>query len=147
VAVVIVAVVVAVIVVAAAVIVAAAAVDAANFTTFIFKNTKPAGRNPGRLFLWKSLHLHKRTIMSTRELRHNISSLLEKTEDAELMQSILILLRKSLALPAPGIAAYEADGTPISEDDLVASILGSREEIRLGKKIALADLKKELLAE
>jgi hypothetical protein len=59
---VIVAVVVAVIVVVAvaAVIVAAAAVDAANSTTFIFKNTKPAGRNPGRLFWRKSLHLHKR---------------------------------------------------------------------------------------
>ena len=85
--------------------------------------------------------------MSTLELRHSISSLLEQTDDAELMQSILILLRKSLTLPAPGIAAFEADGTPIAEDELVASILEGSREVRAGKKIALADLKKELLAE
>jgi len=85
--------------------------------------------------------------MSTLELRHSISSLLEQTDDAELMQSILILLRKSLTLPAPGIAAFEADGTPITEDELVASILEGSREVRAGKKIALADLKKELLAE
>lgn len=85
--------------------------------------------------------------MSTLELRYSISALLEQTDDTELMQSILVLLRKSLALPAPGIAAYEADGTPITEDELVASILGASVEMRTGKKIALADLKQELLAE
>lgn len=85
--------------------------------------------------------------MSTLELRYSISALLEQTDDTELMQSILVLLRKSLALPAPGIAAYEADGTPITEDELVASILGASVEMRAGKKIALADLKQELLAE
>jgi len=85
--------------------------------------------------------------MSTTELRFSIASLLEQTDDAELMQSILVLLRKSLTLPAPGIAAYEADGTPITEDELVASILKASQEVRAGKKIALADLKKELLAE
>ncbi|MDO8367662.1 MAG: hypothetical protein Q7T20_12750 [Saprospiraceae bacterium] len=85
--------------------------------------------------------------MSTLELRHSISSLLEQTEDAELMQSILVLLRKSVTLPAAGFAAFEADGTPITEDELVASILEGSREVRAGKKIALADLKKELLAE
>ena len=85
--------------------------------------------------------------MSTTELRLSITSLLEQTDDAELMQSILVLFRKSLALPAPGIAAYEADGTPITVNELVASILEASQEVRAGKKIALADLKKELLAE
>ena len=85
--------------------------------------------------------------MSTNELRLSIASLLEQTDDAELMQSILILLRKSLAMPAPGIAGYEADGTPITGDELVASILEASQEVRMGKKVALADLKKELLAE
>ena len=85
--------------------------------------------------------------MSTLELRHSINSLLEQTEDVELMQSILILLRKSLVLPAAGLAAFEADGTPITEDELVTSILEGSREVRAGKKIALADLKKELLAE
>lgn len=85
--------------------------------------------------------------MSTIELRHSIGSLLEQTEDAELMQSILILLRKSVTQPAPGIVAFEADGAPITEEELVASILEGSLEVRAGKKIALIDLKKELLAE
>lgn len=83
--------------------------------------------------------------MSTLELRHSITTLLEKTEDAELMQSILVLLRKSLS--APGIAAYDIDGAPITEDELVASILEGSREVREGKKIRLEDLKNELLGE
>ncbi len=85
--------------------------------------------------------------MSTIELRLSIVALLEQTDDAELMQSILVLLRKSLAVPAPGVVAYEADGTPITEDELVASILEASQEVREGKKISLDDLKKELLGE
>jgi len=85
--------------------------------------------------------------MSTKEIRSNIVELLEQTDDAELMQSILILLRRSLTRPAPSAAAYEADGTPISEDELIKSILESNLEVRAGKKIGLEDLKKELLAE
>lgn len=84
--------------------------------------------------------------MSTVELRLSIVALLEQTEDAELMQSILVLLRKSMAVPAPGVVAYEADGTPLTEDELVASILEASREVREGKKISLDDLKKELLA-
>ena len=75
--------------------------------------------------------------MSTVELRNSIARLLERTEDAELMQSILTLLRKSLTPPSPGIAAYEADGTPITEDELVSSILGGSLEVRAGKKIPM----------
>ncbi len=85
--------------------------------------------------------------MSTVELRLSIVALLEQTDDAELMQSILVLLRKSLAAPAPGVIAYETDGTPITEDELVASILEAGKEVREGKKISLVDLKKELLGE
>jgi hypothetical protein len=85
--------------------------------------------------------------MSTKEIRSSIVALLEQTDDAELMQSILILLRRSLTIPAPSAAAYEADGTPISEEELVESILEGSREVRAGKKIALEDLKKELLAE
>ena len=85
--------------------------------------------------------------MSTIELRRSITSLLEQTDDIELMQSVLVLLRKSLAVPAPGIAGYEADGTPITEDELVASILESSQEVREGKKIAFDDLKRALLSE
>ena len=85
--------------------------------------------------------------MSTRELRHSIATLLNQTEDAELMQSILVLLSRSLAQPAPGIAAYEADGAPITEDELVKSILEAGKEIQAGNKIALTDLKKELLGQ
>ncbi len=85
--------------------------------------------------------------MSTKEIRSNIVTLLEQTDDAELMQSILILLRRSLTRPAPNAAAYEADGTPISEEELVKSILDGSREVRGGKKIGLKDLKNELLAE
>lgn len=85
--------------------------------------------------------------MSTQEIRSSIVALLDQTDDAELMQSILILLRRSLVPPAVSSAAFEADGTPISEEDLVESILQGSREVRAGKKIALKDLKQELLAE
>lgn len=85
--------------------------------------------------------------MSTKEIRLSIVALLEQTEDAELMHSILVLLRRSLTLPSSSAAAYEADGTPISESELVETILAGSREVRAGNKIALADLKKELLAE
>ncbi len=86
-------------------------------------------------------------IMNTNQLRLSIANLLEQTEDAELMQSILTLLQKSLALPGPGIAAFDTDGTPISEEELIASILDAGEEARAGHTIPLSDLKKELLSE
>lgn len=85
--------------------------------------------------------------MSTDQLRLRIANLLEQTDDAELMQSILTLLQKSLALPGHEAAAFEADGTPISEGELIASILEAGQEVRAGRKISLADLKKELLSE
>ncbi len=85
--------------------------------------------------------------MNTNHLRLSISNLLEQTEDAELMRSILTILQKSLAISDSGIAAYDADGTPISEEELIASILDAREDMRAGNKILLADLKKELLIE
>ncbi|HNM26307.1 MAG TPA: hypothetical protein PKL15_12790 [Saprospiraceae bacterium] len=85
--------------------------------------------------------------MSTVELRHSIVALLEQTDDMELMQSILVLLRKSIDKPAAGVLHYEADGTPITETELVESILEANREVKEGKKIALSDLKKELLSE
>ena len=78
--------------------------------------------------------------MSTTELRGSISDLLEQTDDTELMLSILILLKKSIPASSNETAVFEADGTPISEDELVATILSARDEMREGNKIPFEDL-------
>ncbi len=85
--------------------------------------------------------------MNTYQLRFSIAALLEQTEVAALMQSILNPLQKLLVFPSPGVPAFKADGSPISEEEQIACLLEAGEDVRAGNKIPLAELKIELLTE
>jgi len=81
--------------------------------------------------------------MTSKELRFSIINLVQKTEDPEILQSIYTILKKIIA-PAPAeVAGYETDGTPITEDELVKSILEGSREAKAGNKIPFEQLKAE----
>ena len=77
--------------------------------------------------------------MSNEQLKYTIGNLLEEIEDTELLNSIYILLKHTQV--QDDIVGYEVDGTPISEEALVASILEDRPNDAL---ISFEDMKKEL---
>ncbi|MBP8238631.1 MAG: hypothetical protein KAX50_01615 [Saprospiraceae bacterium] len=85
--------------------------------------------------------------MNTYQLRFSIVALLEQTEVAALMESILNPLQKLLVFPGPGVPSFEADGSPSSEEELIACLLEARENVRSGNEIPSAELKTEPLAE
>lgn len=80
--------------------------------------------------------------MSNEQLKYSIHSLLEEIEDADLLKSIYILLQRTQV--SDEVVGYEIDGTPISEDDLVASILEEKASVARGERISFEDMKKEL---
>jgi hypothetical protein len=83
--------------------------------------------------------------MAITDLRYAVYDLLEQTDDAELLNSILVLLRKSALSGATAkVAGYEADGEAISEDELVISILEASRDIRQGHRISFTSMKQEL---
>lgn len=79
--------------------------------------------------------------MSARDLKLNIIHLLDQTEDEEFLNSILVLLLRSLQPVQPGVAGYDADGSPVTEEELVKSILDASREMREGKKISINEMK------
>lgn len=82
--------------------------------------------------------------MSARDLKLNIIQLLDQTEDEEFLNSILVLLRHSLPPVEPGVAGYEVNGSAVTEEQLVSSILKASQEMREGKKISLGEMKAAL---
>ncbi|HMQ60775.1 MAG TPA: hypothetical protein PKE06_08905 [Flavilitoribacter sp.] len=81
--------------------------------------------------------------MSTQELRFSINRLVEQTEDPDILKSILILLAKSVSPDESNTIGFTIDEQPITEDELVASILEGKAEISQGIKIPFENLKKE----
>lgn len=84
----------------------------------------------------------KHVTMSNEQLKYSISHLLDEIEDTELLNSIYVLLKHTQ--PAEDIVGYEVDGSAISEEELVASILEDRPGIAAGQVISFEDMKKEL---
>lgn len=87
------------------------------------------------------------TTLNTHQLRFSIAALLEQTEVAALMQSILKPLQKLFVFPGPGLHVFEADGSPFLEEELIACLLEAGENVRSGNEIPSAELKTEPLAE
>lgn len=81
-------------------------------------------------------------MMNITELKFSIRQLLENTNDTEVLQSIYTLLKK-LSQEEESIAGYDVEGEPISEDELVATILEASRDSKAGNKIAMNDLKRE----
>jgi|GEM_PF-660522 len=84
----------------------------------------------------------KNNYMTVQELKLSIADLLEYTNDTEVLQSIYTLLRK-LPQEEEDIVGYEVEGEPISEDELVASLLEASRESKVGNRITMSELKRE----
>lgn len=80
--------------------------------------------------------------MSNEQLKYSISHLLDEIEDTELLNSIYVLLKHTQ--PMEDIVGYEVDGSAISEEELIASILEDKPGIAAGQVISFEDMKKEL---
>jgi len=80
--------------------------------------------------------------MNAPELRFSIFELLNDTEDPEVLALVYALLKKfSLTETPDTVVGYEADGTPISDDELVSSILASSRESSQGKVFTNEEIK------
>ncbi len=79
--------------------------------------------------------------MTTQELRITIHELVNKTEDQDVLQGIYLLLNKLLAAEDEDIVGYEADGTPITTDEFIRSIIEADEDIEKGNIISLQAMK------
>jgi len=78
--------------------------------------------------------------MTTQELKIGIQELIKQTDDPDVLRSIYLLLKKLLAVD-DDIVGFEADGTPITSDDFIQSILDADADFRAGKGIAHATMK------
>lgn len=82
--------------------------------------------------------------MDIQNLKISIVHLLSDTHDVEVLQSIHTLLRKMPSSEDMDIAGYEADGEPISEEELIHSILEASADAKSGNTISFEKMKAEL---
>lgn len=69
-----------------------------------------------------------------------IHELVNKTDDPDVLQGIYLLLKKLLAAD-DDIIGFEADGTPITTDDFIRSIMEADEDIEAGYGISHEEMK------
>lgn len=80
--------------------------------------------------------------MTTQELKITIQNLVNETDDPEILQSIYVLLKKLILAEAEeDIIGYEADGTAITSDDFLHSILDADLDIENGNFISFETIK------
>ena len=79
--------------------------------------------------------------MSARDLKLSIHQLLEQTEDTETLALVYALLKKLTFFDESGIIGYEPDGTPITDEEFVESVLESSREAKTGKIFTHAEMK------
>lgn len=81
--------------------------------------------------------------MSALDLKLSIHEMLEKTDDPEILTLVYALVKKLTlkGLEEEGIAGYETDGTPVTKEEFIESILESSRETRAGKVISHTEMK------
>ena len=80
--------------------------------------------------------------MNAPELKMSIHQLLDNTEDPEILALVYAMLRKFTMLETDdNIVGYEADGTPISDDEFVKSVLESSMEAKSEKIFSHKEMK------
>ncbi len=80
--------------------------------------------------------------MGAPELKFSIHQLLDETEDPEVLALVYALLKKFALLGTDdNVVGYEADGTPISDDKFVSSILASSQEAKSGNVLTHEEMK------
>jgi len=81
--------------------------------------------------------------MNVSSLKLNIRNLIDQTDDQEALILVYALLKRiTYAHTDSDIAGYEADGSPITEQDLINSILASSEESKKSKVMTTKEMKK-----
>jgi hypothetical protein len=84
--------------------------------------------------------------MTAQELKLNIHDLVNGTDDPEILQSIYVLLKKLLYIESDeDILGYEADGTPITADDFIRSIMEADEDVEQGNGLSHEAMKAKYL--
>ncbi len=78
--------------------------------------------------------------MTIQELRAAIHELVNKTDDPDVLQEIYLLLKKFLTAD-DDIIGFEADGTPITTNDFIRSIMEADEDIEAGHGISQEEMK------
>ena len=80
--------------------------------------------------------------MTNQELKITIQNLVNNTDDSEILQSIYVLLKKLLSDDMDGdIVGYESDGTPITTENFIHSIVEADEDIEQGHGIPHSEMK------
>jgi len=80
--------------------------------------------------------------MGALELKFSIRQMLDDTEDQEVLALVYALLKKFTMLDLDeNVVGYEADGTPISDDEFVSSILSSSQEAKSGNVLTHDEMK------
>lgn len=87
---------------------------------------------------------HCATYMNSHDLRVSIITLLDQTDDSEVLSLIYAFLVKLSGKNADDVVAYEADGTPITNEELIESILQSSRDVRQNGIISHQDMKAQL---
>lgn len=82
--------------------------------------------------------------MDTHEIKLSLHDLINETDDPEILQSIHVLLKRLLAFSPKNVAGYEPDGTAVSDEELVSSVLESREDVQRGNFYTLEAMKAQL---
>jgi hypothetical protein len=79
--------------------------------------------------------------MSAKDLRVSIQDLLDKTDDAEVLELVYSLLQKLMDKNEVRDFAFEGDGKPISEKEFIESVLESSRESKAKGTISHQDIK------
>jgi hypothetical protein len=80
--------------------------------------------------------------MSALDLKISINQLLDRTDDPEVLALVYALLKKMTTFyDTADIIGYEADGTPITERELIQSIIESTESVKNGNFVTHHDMK------
>ena len=78
--------------------------------------------------------------MTNQELKLTIHELVNKTDDPDVLQGIYLQLKKLLTADDDNIG-FEADGTPITTDDFIRSIMEADKDIEAGHGISHEEMK------
>lgn len=88
--------------------------------------------------------VENREFMTNQELKITIHTLVDETDDMEVLQSILVLLKKVLSVQSHGnIAGYSASGAPVTKEELIKLVIDADLDIQKGNGVSFEEMKKK----
>jgi len=82
--------------------------------------------------------------MTTQDIKLSIHQIIEKEEDAVLLKTIRDVIQSLVNLRKSQVAGYEADGTPITAEELEQIVVASSERAKTGHLVSHEDLLKQM---